>query len=75
MPLNFSGDSQTTPDGTTYKTIGNTGETVTVEASCEAIEDYGEPRVQAKANDKYDAGLVFDGKITIDPTDFSQDSL
>jgi hypothetical protein len=75
MPLNFSGDSQTTPDGTTYRTIGNNGETVTVEASYEAIEDYGEPRVQAKANDKYDAGLVFDGKITIDPTDFSQDVL
>lgn len=74
MPLDFSGDSHTTTNGTIYRTTGNNGETVVVEASYEAIQDYGEPRVQAKANDKYDAGLVYDGKVTVDPTDFSQDS-
>ena len=75
MPLNFSGNADATKNGTIYTTTGTNGEKVMVEASYEAIQDYGEPRVQAKANDKYDAGLVFDGKVTVDPTDFSQDTL
>jgi hypothetical protein len=75
MPLDFSGDSHTTMNGTIYRTKGSHGETIVVEASQEAIEDFGEARVQAKANDKYDAGLVYDSKVTVGTTDFSQDPL
>jgi hypothetical protein len=75
MPLNFSGDSLATINGTVYRATGSNGENIVVEASHEAMQDYGEPRVQAKANDKYDAGLVYDSKVTVRTTDFSQEPL
>ncbi len=75
MPLDFSGEPHAIINGTIYRAIGSNGKTIVVEASREAIEDFGEARVQAKANDKYDAGLVYDGKVTVRTTDFSQDPL
>lgn len=70
MPLDFSGDPHKTMNGAIYRAKGSNGEIVVVEASYEAIQDYGEPRVQAKANDKYDAGLVYENKVTVRSSDF-----
>jgi hypothetical protein len=75
MPLDFSGDSHTTMNVTIYRTTGSNGETIVVDASYEAIQDFGEARVQAKANDKYDAGLVYDSKVTVSTADFPQNRL
>jgi len=59
----FSGESHTTLNGTMYRATGSKGETVVVEASHEAIRDYGEAAVKHKASEKYDGGQVQDHRF------------
>jgi hypothetical protein len=71
MPLSFSGEKQTTLSITSYRSFGSQNEMIIVEASHEAIKDYGEDTVQAKASAKYDAGQVSNNKVTVRTSDFA----
>jgi hypothetical protein len=71
MPLTYFGESRSTLNGTRYRTTGSKGEDVVVEASHEALKDYGETKVQQKASDKYDAGEVHENKVTVRTSDFA----
>jgi len=71
MPLTYTGESHDSLNSTSYKTTGSSGEIVIVEASHEAIQDYGKDTVQARASHKYDAGHVSNNKVIIRTTDFS----
>jgi hypothetical protein len=55
---------------TKYKAKGSKEETVNVDVSHEALQDQGVARVQQKASDKYDAGIIDAGKITVRTSDF-----
>jgi len=71
MPLSFSGEKHTSLSGTSYRAFGSQKEMIIVEASHEAIQDYGEDTVQAKASAKYDDGQVSNNKVTISTSDFA----
>ncbi|MEW6641717.1 MAG: hypothetical protein AB1586_14530 [Pseudomonadota bacterium] len=61
-----------TMTGTSYKASGSQGELVIVEASHEALQDYGEAACQQKGSQKYDAGDVSNNKVQVRTTDFDQ---
>ena len=71
MPLDFTGI--TVPDLTGISiqaTDFATGKPVVVKASHEAIQDCGQPRVEAVASDKYDSGKIeFDGSVLVHTAD------
>ena len=72
MPLSYSGDPSTTLNGTRYRATGSRqGEEILVDASHEAIENFGEKRVKEKASEKYDAGNVSLDKISVRIADFA----
>jgi len=60
-----------TMTGTSYKATTPQGEMIIIEASHEALQDYGEAAVKHKASAKYDAGQVENNKVTVRTTDFS----
>jgi hypothetical protein len=71
MPLSFQDDSNENLSHKRYRAIGSRDEQIIVEVSHEALADYGQQRVLQKARDKYDAGKVVDGKLTVDSSDFA----
>jgi hypothetical protein len=71
MPLTFTGKFLKTLNTTNYRALGSDGALIVVEASDEAVDDFGENTVQAKARDKYDAGDISNNIITVKPTDFA----
>jgi hypothetical protein len=70
MPLTFTGKFLKTLNNTNYRALGSEGELIVVEASDEAVKDFGEDTVQAKASDKYAAGDISNNIITVKTSDF-----
>lgn len=71
MPLTFLGFPYMTMGGAIYHATGSDNEQVTVEASFEVIQRYGENAVLQTASNKYDRGQTIVGnKIVILPSDF-----
>jgi hypothetical protein len=70
MPLSFTGESLQTMNTTNYKATGSQGELVIVEASHEALQDFGEAAVQQRAGSKYDAGYVSNNIVNVRTSDF-----
>jgi hypothetical protein len=70
MPLSFSGDKHTTINSTDYRAFGSQNEMIIVEASHEAIQDFGEDAVQYKASAKYDTGQASNNRVTVRTSDF-----
>jgi hypothetical protein len=71
MPLTYTGDKSETMNGTLYRATGNQDETIIVQASHEVLQDKEEEAVLQKASDKYDAGHVEKGKVTVRDSDFT----
>jgi hypothetical protein len=59
-----------TMTGTSYKAMGAQNEIVVVEASHEALQDYGEHACQAKGSQKYDSGQVSNNIVIVRTSDF-----
>jgi hypothetical protein len=70
MSLSFTGESVQTLNTTDYKAIGSQGEQIIVKASHEAIQDYGEVAVQAKAIEKYNDNQIVNHTVTVQTPDF-----
>lgn len=70
MPLSFTGESLQTMNSTNYKATGSQGELVIVEASHEALQDFGEDAVHRAASRKYDAGRVSNNMVSVRTSDF-----
>jgi hypothetical protein len=70
MSLSFTGESLQTTNTTDYKAIGSQGEQIIVKASHDAIHDYGEAAVQAKAVEKYNDNQVVNHTVTVRTSDF-----
>lgn len=70
MSLSFTGESTHTMDTTNYKAIGSQGEQIIVETSHQAIHDYGEVAVQAKAVEKYNDNQVISHVVMVQTSDF-----
>jgi hypothetical protein len=70
VPLTFTGEALKTNNSTNYRAIGSHGELVIVEASHEALQDYGEGAVQQKAGAKYDLMEIQNDRVTVKTTDF-----
>ena len=70
MPLSYTDESMQTMTGTSYKAMGSQNELVIVEASHEALQDYGEAACQQKGSQKYDAGQVSNNIVTVRTSDF-----
>jgi hypothetical protein len=70
MPLTEFAQMPSNLNSTKYKTKGSKGETVLVDVSHESMQDQGVARVQQKASDKYDAGIIDEDQVTIRTSDF-----
>ncbi len=71
MPLAFTGERGGSEDfETLLEAHDDNGERVVIVTSTEAIDDHGLPAVQARASDKFDAG-VFDaaGRVRVMTSD------
>jgi hypothetical protein len=70
MPLIFTGQQAKTMTGVSLQATNSEGESVVVQASDEAIQDFGMGRVQDVASNKYDKGQTEgDGSIFIRTVD------
>ena len=66
MPLYFSGEAVETLNGPIMRAKDSNGKTVIVRASSEAIQDYGELKVQEVASDMFDRGQCeADGSVFV----------
>lgn len=70
MSLSFTGKSLQTLNTTDYKAFSSQGEQIIVKASHEAIQDYGEVAVQAKAVEKYNDNQVISHVVMVQTSDF-----
>ncbi len=70
MPLQYTGRSVKTINGENFQAKGDAGEAIVVEVSQEVIKDKGKPAALLKGEQKYAAGEVNNGKITVYTTDF-----
>lgn len=71
MPLTYTGQYTETETGRCYAAEdSNTGQMVTVDASFEAIQDYGEEAVMDKGSEKYDSGSAVNNVLTVRTSDF-----
>lgn len=71
MPLTFSGEQGSSQEFETLLEAFDGDKRVVIVTSREAIEDNGLHAVQAKAEEKYDAGLFdSDGRLRVLTTDF-----
>jgi hypothetical protein len=71
MPLRFTGEWLPTINSKDYRAFGSReNELIIVEASHEALHDYGETAVKQRANDKYDAQQIQNNRITVRTSDF-----
>jgi hypothetical protein len=70
MSLSFTGEFLQTMNTNDYKAFGSPGEQIIVKASHEAIQDYGEVAVQAKAVEKYNDNQVINHTVTVETSDF-----
>jgi hypothetical protein len=72
MPLAFTDDTTENMGRKLFRATGSRGGPVIVEVSHEALQDYGEARALQRASDKYDAGQVSNGRVTVLTSDLSR---
>jgi hypothetical protein len=70
MPLTAFVQTLSNLNSTKYTAKGSKEETVLVDVSHEAMQDQEVARVQQKASDKYDAGIIDEGQVTVRTSDF-----